>query len=177
PATPSTPASTGAATASSTGRSAWPWSPASPWTPTAATTLPGGSPRIVRYARSDSRSCTTAPARSTVTSSPPPPPSRWPLAILRRFNGRLEHLRGSALGFRNLTNSIARSLLETGGFRPQLHPGLRRAPYPCMPGLRRGSGERGGALRTSTAPRLHLPASSKLPDPHHSLVSYPEWPK
>ena len=41
------------------------------------------------------------------------------------INGRLEHLRGSALGFRNLTNDIARSLLETGGFRPQLHPHLR----------------------------------------------------
>ena len=40
------------------------------------------------------------------------------------INGRLEHLRGSALGFRNLTHYIARSLLETGGFRPQLHPGL-----------------------------------------------------
>ncbi|MCK0114338.1 ISL3 family transposase [Ornithinimicrobium sp. F0845] len=40
------------------------------------------------------------------------------------INGRLEHLRGSALGFRNLTNYIARALLETGGFRPQLHPGL-----------------------------------------------------
>ncbi len=40
------------------------------------------------------------------------------------INGRLEHLRGSALGFRNLTNYIARSLLETGGFRPQLHPAL-----------------------------------------------------
>jgi transposase len=38
------------------------------------------------------------------------------------LNGRLEHLRGSALGFRNLTNYIARSLLEAGGFRPQLHP-------------------------------------------------------
>ena len=37
------------------------------------------------------------------------------------INGRLEHLRGSALGFRNLTNYIARCLLETGGFRPQLH--------------------------------------------------------
>jgi transposase len=44
------------------------------------------------------------------------------------INGRLEHLRGSALGFRNLTNYIARSLLETGGFRPQLHPHLGRAP-------------------------------------------------
>ena len=40
------------------------------------------------------------------------------------INGRLEHLRGSALGFRNLTNYIARSLLEAGGFRPQLHPHL-----------------------------------------------------
>jgi len=40
------------------------------------------------------------------------------------INGRLEHLRGSALGFRNLTHYIARSLLETGGFRPQLHPRL-----------------------------------------------------
>jgi transposase len=40
------------------------------------------------------------------------------------INGRLEHLRGSALGFRNLTNYIARSLLESGGFRPRLHPAL-----------------------------------------------------
>lgn len=31
---------------------------------------------------------------------------------------RLEHLRGCALGVRNLTNYIARALLETGGFRP-----------------------------------------------------------
>lgn len=38
------------------------------------------------------------------------------------LNGRLEHLRGSALGFRNLQNYIARSLLEAGGFRPRLHP-------------------------------------------------------
>ena len=38
------------------------------------------------------------------------------------INGRLEHLRGSALGFRNLTNYIARALLEAGGFRPRLHP-------------------------------------------------------
>ena len=41
------------------------------------------------------------------------------------INGRLEHLRGSALGFRNLTNYITRSLLETGGFRNHLHPHLR----------------------------------------------------
>jgi transposase len=38
------------------------------------------------------------------------------------INGRLEHLRGSALGFRNLTHYIARSLLEAGGFRTRLHP-------------------------------------------------------
>jgi len=30
-------------------------------------------------------------------------------------------LRCSALDFRNLANYIARSLLETGGFRPRLH--------------------------------------------------------
>lgn len=36
------------------------------------------------------------------------------------INGRLEHLRGSALGFRSLANYIARSLLEAGGFRPRL---------------------------------------------------------
>ncbi len=41
------------------------------------------------------------------------------------LNGRLEHLRGSALGFRNLTNYITRSLLEAGGFRPHLHPQTR----------------------------------------------------
>jgi len=34
------------------------------------------------------------------------------------INGRLEHLRGSALGFRNLTHYITRALLEAGGFRP-----------------------------------------------------------
>jgi transposase len=39
------------------------------------------------------------------------------------INGRLEHLRGAALSFRNLTNYIVRSLPKTGGFRPQLlHP-------------------------------------------------------
>lgn len=42
-------------------------------------------------------------------------------------NGRLEHLHGTALGFRNLTHYIARSLLEAGGFRPHLHPGSRLA--------------------------------------------------
>lgn len=40
------------------------------------------------------------------------------------INGRLEHLRGSALGFRNLAHYIDRCLFEAGGFRPQLHPRL-----------------------------------------------------
>ena len=40
------------------------------------------------------------------------------------INGRFEHLRGSALGFRSLVNHIARSFLESGGFRPVLHPRL-----------------------------------------------------
>jgi len=57
----------------------------------------------------------------------PPPPQpitpRRPEAVVRGHQ-RPEHLRGSALGFRNLTNYIARSLPENGGFRPLLHPGL-----------------------------------------------------
>ena len=40
------------------------------------------------------------------------------------INAPLEHQRGSALGFRNLTHYITRCLLETGGFKPQLHPQL-----------------------------------------------------
>ncbi|NYI40434.1 transposase [Demequina lutea] len=38
------------------------------------------------------------------------------------INGRLEYLCGSALGFRNLANYVARSILETGDFRPLRHP-------------------------------------------------------
>lgn len=41
------------------------------------------------------------------------------------INGRLEHLRGTALGFRNLTHYVIRALLDTGGFRPYLHSYLR----------------------------------------------------
>jgi len=41
------------------------------------------------------------------------------------INGRLEHLRGAALGFRNLAHYILRSLLDTGGFRPLLHLQMR----------------------------------------------------
>lgn len=41
------------------------------------------------------------------------------------INGRIEHLRGTALGFRNLRHYITRALLDTGGFRHQLHSFLR----------------------------------------------------
>lgn len=41
------------------------------------------------------------------------------------INGRLEHLRGSARGSRNLTNDIARSLLESSGFKPHLNLQMR----------------------------------------------------
>lgn len=37
------------------------------------------------------------------------------------INGRLEHLRGTALGFRNLTHYLTRALLDTGGLRTELH--------------------------------------------------------
>ncbi|MCL1800554.1 MAG: ISL3 family transposase [Promicromonosporaceae bacterium] len=40
------------------------------------------------------------------------------------INGRLEHLRGIALGFRDIINYRIRALLECGGFRPQLHAQL-----------------------------------------------------
>ena len=41
------------------------------------------------------------------------------------INGRIEHLRGTALGFRNLLNYITRALLDTGGIRTQIHSFLR----------------------------------------------------
>ncbi len=41
------------------------------------------------------------------------------------INGRIEHLRGTALGFRNLTHYITRALLDTGGFRIKIHSFLR----------------------------------------------------
>lgn len=69
------------------------------------------------------------------------------------LNVRLKHLCGSALGFRNLTN-YARSLLATGGFRPQLHPRLGWARFvttgsvlEAVPGCR--------SLRWPIARRLH----------------------
>ena len=37
------------------------------------------------------------------------------------INGLLEHLRGTARGFRNIVNYTARCLLDAGGFRPLIH--------------------------------------------------------
>ncbi|WP_260870767.1 transposase, partial [Gordonia paraffinivorans] len=37
------------------------------------------------------------------------------------INGRLEHLRGIALGFRNLGHYILRSLIHSGGLAERLH--------------------------------------------------------
>lgn len=44
------------------------------------------------------------------------------------INVRLEYLRGSAVGFRNLANYITRSLLQTGGFTPHVHPSIGKIP-------------------------------------------------
>lgn len=52
-----------------------------------------------------------------------PGTSNGPTQAINGHLEHLEHLRGSALGLRNLTNYIARSPLETGGFRPRPHPG------------------------------------------------------
>lgn len=59
----------------------------------------------------------------------------WPTSTARTplndptetINGRLGHPRGSVLGFRNLSNYIVRSELETGGFRSPLHRQIQRA--------------------------------------------------
>ncbi len=37
------------------------------------------------------------------------------------LNGLIEHLRGTARGFRNLGHYISRSLLDAGGFRTLIH--------------------------------------------------------
>ena len=44
--------------------------------------------------------------------------SNGPVATI---NGRLEHLRGIALGFRNLGHYILRSLIHSGGLAEHIH--------------------------------------------------------
>jgi transposase len=79
-----------------------------------ATAVPAGLPELKKLGRTLKRR-----ARDVVAYFDHPHTSNGPTEAI---NGRLEHLRGIALGFRNLTNYVARSLLHTGGFRPQLHP-------------------------------------------------------
>ncbi|MSS44981.1 hypothetical protein FYJ43_02715 [Cutibacterium sp. WCA-380-WT-3A] len=63
-----------------------------------------GKARQAHPARQPTNRCAARPR----PTSPSPPPRGHP----------------HRLGFRNLTHYIARSLLEAGGFRPQLHPRL-----------------------------------------------------
>ena len=85
-----------------------------------------GDRKAVNAGYSDRCSRTSRTARSRATGSiflgmtNILPTQKDAASNLGRFN-----LRGSALGFRNLNNYITRSLLETSGFRPHLHPELR----------------------------------------------------
>ena len=81
-----------------------------------ATAVPAGLEEIARLGRT-----LTKRADDVLAYFDRPGTSNGPTEAI---NGRLEHLRGSALGFRNLTNYIARCLLEAGGFRPALHRAL-----------------------------------------------------
>jgi len=51
------------------------------------------------------------------------------------INGLLEHLRGTARGFRNIVNYTARCLVDAGGFRPMIHSLLWRAPILKVRGM------------------------------------------
>ncbi len=77
---------------------------------------------------------------------------------------------------RRATTAAARTGAGAPAGRRVHRPGPPGVLSP-MPVLRRGSGKTGSALRTSAAPRLLLPASSKpRSPPHHPLPGYPEWP-
>lgn len=87
-------------------------------------------------------------------------------------------LRGLALGFRNLTNYIARSLLEAGGFSlsshaldcAEPHTGSKFEPGPGRPVLRRDAGLGtcyAGGSRLATLPR----ASQMLAEARPGVVN------
>lgn len=81
------------------------------------TTIPDGLKELRKLART-----ITKRAEDIAAYFDRPGTSNGPTEAI---NGRIEHLRGIALGFRNLTHYIARALLDTGGFRNQLlHPQL-----------------------------------------------------
>jgi hypothetical protein len=55
-----------------------------------------------------------------------------PIVPTEAIDDRLEHLRGSALGFRNLTHCTARSLLTAGGCRLRPHPPVAGGTFTDM---------------------------------------------
>ncbi len=77
---------------------------------------PGRDPTLPS-ARVNGRDRPRGRSTSTCTAAADDP-ARW---SARSDESPARCLRGSALGFRNLTIHIARSLLEAGGFRPRLH--------------------------------------------------------
>jgi hypothetical protein len=83
------------------------------------------------------------------------------------IKGRLEHLCGSALGFRNLTNYIARSLLETGGFLPGLHPDCE-SPFRPLHSSSSARSEGWSPLESVAIPTM---AALCLVMPAHQLTS------
>ncbi len=79
--------------------------------------MPAGLPELTTLGRTLSRR-----AADVLAYFDRPRTSNGPTEAI---NGRLEHLRGTALGFRNLTNYTVRTLLNSGGFREHLHRLLR----------------------------------------------------
>ena len=67
--------------------------------------------------RSNAEPGTSWPTRPPHTSNGP----------TEAINGRLEHLRGTALDLRNHSKIRHPSTLETGGFRPQLHSPIMKS--------------------------------------------------
>ncbi|MBW3085986.1 ISL3 family transposase ISPfr3 [Austwickia sp. TVS 96-490-7B] len=80
---------------------------------TTTTAVPAGLTEVARLVRTLNKR-----AQDILAFFDRPGTSNGPTEAI---NGRLEHLRGIALGFRNLTNYIARSLLEAGGFKQHRH--------------------------------------------------------
>ena len=93
------------------------------------------------------------------------------------INGRLEHLRGSALGFRNLTNYIARCSSKPAGSPPPT-PSNRMSPLsPCnlaATSIRRSCHD-GLSITDSTAPLTLDPPTGTAYVPRASLVAPNKW--
>jgi transposase len=77
-----------------------------------ASGVPGALTEVTRLGRTLSRR-----AQDILAYFDHPRTSNGPTEAI---NGRIENLRGNALGFRNLANYVTRALLDTGGFRPKI---------------------------------------------------------